>query len=232
MGAWLERNRRLIGVLLCVYGVLGFGLVAASGLTAAGFARNADDITNALVRQRDAISLAIDRGSAAIESGADTINALGGTLSGSTSILTRASQLLDEAALAGSALADGLAGLSVIGFQPLAGVADRFRTLSTTAVATSEDLKAATDSLSTTAAKLPQLSTNLHQTAAAMGGINEELAALPIGPRLEDQLRMVALMLAVAAGWFLVQALLALAFGVALLRDGGRRRGEASGAAA
>jgi hypothetical protein len=219
MQAWLARHRRAIGILLVVYAIFGFGLVVACAAGAVGFARNADDITVAVARQRDVISRAVENGRSSIVTAADMLESVQGTLQQTGPVVDNTVTLVNQATDATSGLADGLGAVALGPFQPLAGVADQFRKLVDTGRLTATALQSASQSLQSVSTGLPALEANLRKMAASMADINQELANLPLGPGLENQLRLVAVLLAVAAGWFLAQALLALLFGVALLRE-------------
>jgi prefoldin subunit 5 len=219
MQAWLGRHRQSIGSLLVVYAILGFGLVVVSVAGAVGFARNADDITATVERQRDVLTRAVDNGRSSILSAADTMDSVQGALQQPGPVIDRTVTLINQASDASSSLADRLASISLGPIQPLAGAADEFRKLTDTGRATASALQAAAQSLQGMNTRLPALEANLRKMADSMTEINQEIAKLPLGPGLESQLRLVGLLLAVAAGWFLVQALLALLFGVALLRE-------------
>jgi methyl-accepting chemotaxis protein len=231
MGAWLARHRRSIGILLLVYAILGFGLVAASVAGAVGFARNADEITATFSHQRDVITRAVENGRSSILSAADAMGSVQGALQKPVPVIDQTATLVGQASDAATSLADRLASISLGPIQPLAGAADQFRKLADTGRQTASALQTVSGSLQNMDTRLPELEANLRKMATSMTEINQELANLPLGPGLESQLRLIGLLLAVAAGWFLVQSLLALLFGVALLREREASPGASAGPA-
>jgi hypothetical protein len=219
MDSWIARHRRRVGVALLAFAVVGALLAAGSVIAGRTFLDDADSVDRTLGATKGSISDALGLAQDALESGAVTVESLGGSLSGSADVVGRAVTLADRISTLSDALAQAMAAVDVLGVRPFAAVGDQFAGLAANSRDIAGSLGAVKASLSATNQQLPELAASLRRLGDSMSAIAASLGDLPLGPQLVDQLQLGAVFLFAVAGWFLVPSLVAAGVGLVLLRS-------------
>ena len=169
---WLGVERRRLGTALLGFGLVGMVLAAiiAAGLIAGGIAaRNLDDRITA---DQAKLSAALHRVDASIDKLAVSTAHAGATLNTTSALINQAGIVIEDLAGVTDELANNL-GFNVLGQQPLAGAATRFRDFSTRLRTFGGMTGGLSDNLSTNADDLTGLTTEIQQ----IGDMTEDLSA-------------------------------------------------------
>jgi outer membrane murein-binding lipoprotein Lpp len=169
---WLGVERRRLGTALLVFGLVGMVLAAviAAGLIAGGFAaRNLDDRISA---DQVRLSAALHRMTTSIDTLATSTAHAGATLNTTSALIDQARLVIADVASTSDELANNL-GFSVLGQQPLAGAAGKFRDLSAQLKTFGGMTGGLSDNLSTNADDLTGLTSEIQQ----IGVLTQDLAA-------------------------------------------------------
>lgn len=199
------RALRTAGWSLVAYGLTGLALLMLAVVIGTGPVTSAEELLASLdgtlqaaadtARSSSAALLSVDAGMQQAQTG------------------TRdASTLVANAAATSGQLADAM-GLSILGTQPLAGLADDFRTIATQLSDLSTSLSTVGDALATSTSDLAAVRADVDRLA-----VEVELARAETGPGSgfgEGSLRLAYLAL---LAWLVLPAIGALVVGIGLLR--------------
>lgn len=199
-------RRRLAGLVLLAWGLLGAILVvtvAMAGLDAAGRAE----------RLLSSSNRALDAAATSTRSAAEALGGVEGGIGQAERSAGRAATLASNASTTLGALADSMS-LTILGTQPLLPLASGFRDSAADAAELADELGSLGGSLATTGSDTAQLADELLELATSL----EEAATTGAGdpPPL-------SLVLAALLAWIALPTLVALAAGVVLVS--GRRIG-------
>jgi hypothetical protein len=169
---WLGVDRRRLGTALLAFGLVGMILAAiiAAGLIAGGVAaRNLDD---RIAADQVKLSLALHRMTTSIDTLATSTAHAGATLNTTSALIDESGLVIGDLAGVSDELANNL-GFSVLGQQPLAGAAGKFRDFSVRLKAFQGMTGGLSDALSTNADDLTSLTGEVNQ----IGVMTADLAA-------------------------------------------------------
>ena len=210
---WLGVERRRLGTALLGFGLVGMVLAAiiAAGLIAGGIAaRNLDDRITA---DQARLSAALHRMTTSIDTLATSTAHAGATLNTTGALIDEAGLVIQDLAGVSDELANNL-GFSVLGQQPLAGAAGKFRDFSVRLKAfqgmtggLSDNLSTNADDLTTLTAEIKQIGSTSADLAARVDTFDQagEIVSLMVGGIILGGLLVLWLAIAAAfcawAGW-------------------------------
>jgi C4-dicarboxylate-specific signal transduction histidine kinase len=143
-------DRRRAGTALLVFGVVGVALAGVIAAALVGTAIATRDLDERLQADQARLAETLDELAVTTAAAVTSVENASRTLQTSGTTIVHARDVLDELASATDSLADSL-NISILGRQPFAGTAERFRTFSERVRVFSEDATGISDSLSTNA---------------------------------------------------------------------------------
>jgi len=153
---------------MLVFGIIGVALAGIIALALVGAAVAARDLDERLADQQARVASSLDQLATTTGAMVGSLENAGGTLDSSSIAVLHARDVLDELAAASNSLASGL-DISILGSQPFAGAAARFRTFSERVLVFREDATTIADSLGTNGDDMASL-------AVRMAAMERELA--------------------------------------------------------
>lgn len=153
---------------MLVFGIVGVALAGIIALALVGAAFAARDLDERVADQQARVAASLDKLATTTGAMVGSLENAGGTLDSSSIAVLHARDVLDELAAASNALASGL-DISILGSQPFAGAATRFRTFSERVLVFREDASTIAERLSTNGDDMAAL-------AVRMAAMERELA--------------------------------------------------------
>ena len=215
-------RRRLLGVGLTAYGLLG--LTAASLVVIATLAVG-PELESAFERvdqQREAIVATLESSASALERTADLADQTAGALASSGEIASEAANVSRRLADTLSRLASTFGSFQVLGNQPFAPLASDATQLAAQLRGIATDLDALGIRLASISRGIPALADDLATTGENLVVLAADLEELAVAESSTTVLRWLAIGLVLLVAWLVVPALIALGFGISLLRPPGR----------
>jgi len=197
-------SRRTTGRLLIAYAILGFVLVAFGAFTGLELAAQVERLSGTA---DEALSAA----ARATEAAADSFTAVDGSLSDAQTSADSAAGLAREAAGSLRSLAAAM-DVSILGTQPLQGLAAAFETNADQADALAGTLDAVGESLGDTRTEIARIGPELSSLSEELRTLGTEPEAAAAAPGL----RLFVVLLLV---WLVMQAFASLVAGLVLLRS-------------
>ena len=210
---WLGVERRRLGTVLLIFGLIGMVLAAviAAGLIAGGIAaRNLDD---RIAADQAKLSSSLHRIDASIAKLATSTDHAAATLNTTGALIGEAGLVIEDLAGVSDELANNL-NFNILGQQPLAGAANRFRDFGARLRTFQGMTGGLEDNLTTNANDLTSLTTEIEQIGVMTQDLAErvddfdragEIIALMVGGIILGGLLVAWLALAAAfcawAGW-------------------------------
>ena len=139
-------DQRRAGTALLVFGVIGIALAGLIALALVGTAFAARDLDERLMAEQAQLAETIDELATTTAAVVTSMENASATLETSSTSILHARDVLDALATATTSLADGL-DVSILGSQPFAGAAARFRTFSEQVAIFREDAAGISDRL-------------------------------------------------------------------------------------
>jgi hypothetical protein len=215
------RWRRVAGSLLVAYGIAGLLLVAGGGILVASSVARLDGLAATLETQREVLVRSLDA------TGTFLRDARSGTGNVQTSLVATTDSARQTATLT-RGLASAMeqlaaaSGISILGSQPFAGLGDTFAGVARQASEMGASLDATAASLAVNGSDLQQVredlgavQTEIDELRRQVAGAAIDASGLEAATRALDASRIVLFGLLV---WLAVQAVIAIAIGLALAR--------------
>ena len=143
-------DQRRAGTALLVFGVIGIALAGLIALALVGTAVAARDLDERLMAEQAQLAETIDELATTTAAVVTSMENASATLDTSSTSILHARDVLDALATATTSLADGLE-ISILGSQPFAGAAARFRTFGEQVATFREDATGISNRLTTNA---------------------------------------------------------------------------------
>ena len=143
-------DQRRAGTALLVFGVIGIALAGLIALALVGTAVAARDLDERLMAEQAQLAETIDELATTTAAVVTSMENASATLDTSSTSILHARDVLDALATATTSLADGLE-ISILGSQPFAGAAARFRTFGEQVAIFREDATGISNRLTTNA---------------------------------------------------------------------------------
>jgi hypothetical protein len=143
-------DQRRAGTAMLLFGVIGIALAGLIALALIGTAIAARDLDERLMSEQAQLAETIDELATTTAAVVTSMDNAAATLETSSASILHARDVLDALASATTSLADGLE-ISILGSQPFAGAAARFRTFSEQVAIFREDAAGISDRLTTNA---------------------------------------------------------------------------------
>jgi hypothetical protein len=211
-------RRRLLGVGLTAYGLLG---LAAAGILVIAALAVGPALQSTLDRvdgQRDAVVAGLESSASAIERSADLAVETAGALGSSGEIASEAANISRLLADALSRLAGTFGSFEVLGNQPFAPLASDATQLAAQLRGVAIDLDALGIRLAKIGRGIPALAEDLQATSDRLEVLADDLADLAVPESSTTVLAWLVVGFALLVAWLVVPAVVALAVGIALLR--------------
>ena len=214
-------HRRLIGVGLTAYGLLG--LAAASLVVVATLAvgPELESAAERVDQQRQAIVATLESSASALERTADLAGETAGALASSGEIASEAANVSRRLADTLSRLATTFGSFQVLGNQPFAPLAFDAGQLAAQLRGIAADLDALGIRLGSISRGIPALADDLDTTSQRLVALGADLEQLAVAESATTVLRWLAIGLVLLVAWLIVPALIALGVGINLLRRPG-----------
>lgn len=214
-------HRRLLGVGLTAYGLLG--LAAASLVVVATFAvgPELESTFERIDRQREAIVATLESSASALERTAALADEAAGALASSGDIASEAANVSRRLADTLSRLASTFGSFAILGNEPFAPLASDANQLAAQLRGIATDLDALGIRLRSIASDVPALADDLEATSEQLVVLADELEQLTIAESSTMALRWLAIGIVLLVAWLIVPALVALGVGINLLRRPG-----------
>jgi tetrahydromethanopterin S-methyltransferase subunit B len=168
-------DQRRAGTTMLVFGVIGIALAGLIALALAGTAIAARDLDERLVAEQAQLAEAIDELAATTAAVVTSMENASSTLETSSTSILRARDVLDALASATTSLADGLE-ISILGSQPFAGAAVRFRAFSEQVAIFREDAGGISDRLTTNADDMSALAVRVESMETRLRDYADRIA--------------------------------------------------------
>lgn len=209
------RNRRLLGVGLVVYGVLGVVIIA---IVAVALIRPIDrigELSTSVEDQRILLVSSMVQGETTLREMAAGVRRMDSSLTSARSATDRSSQIAVGVAQSMFQLRDAMS-ISILGTQPLIGLAAGFDQTGTQLLQLSSDLTTIGTSLDTNAADVATTAANLDQLADTVNTLTDSVENGPSVGVSAEALDAVRIAIFAVAGWLLVFAVACVVVGAYL----------------
>jgi hypothetical protein len=168
-------DQRRAGTTMLVFGVIGVVLAGFIALALVGTAIAARDLDERLVADQARLAETLDELATTTAAVVTSMDNAAATLEASSASVLHARDVLDALATATTSLADGLE-ISILGSQPFAGAAARFRTFSEQVAIFREDASGIADRLTANAEDMSALAVRVGSTEARLRDYAERIA--------------------------------------------------------
>jgi hypothetical protein len=197
-------SRRTTGRLLIAYAILGFVLVAFGAFTGLELAAQVERLSGTADQALSAAARATD-------AAADSFTSVDGSLSDAQTSADSAAGLAREAAGSLRSLAASM-DVSILGTQPLQGLAAAFE-------ANAEQADALAGTLDSVGASLGDTRTEVARIGPELSSLSEELRTLGTEPEAAAAAPGLRLFVVLLLVWLVMQAFASLVAGLVLLRS-------------
>ncbi len=225
-----ERARRLLGVALTVYGLIGIGIFMAIALNVARPLERARSLSESVEEQRAALVDALEQAEVTIEQMSDGVGGMDASLLDARSATDRASIIATGISTSMFQLRDSMMiTIPILGGQPLAGLAGGFDNTGQQLTLLSQDLTAIGAALETNRADVATTAEDLALLASAVADLS---TAVDEGPTVDISivtLDSVRFGMYAVAGWLALLAVGCVLTGLYLLLSRSPRVLDASG---
>ena len=168
-------DQRRAGTAMLVFGVIGIVLAGLIALALVGTAVAARDLDERLMAEQAQLAETIDELATTTAAVVTSMENAAATLETSSTSILHARDVLDALATATTSLADGLE-ISILGSQPFAGAAARFRTFSEQVAIFREDAAGISDRLTTNADDMSALAVRVESMETRLRDYAERIA--------------------------------------------------------
>jgi len=168
-------DQRRAGTGLLVFGVIGIALAGLIALALVGTAIAARDLDERLMAEQAQLAETIDELATTTAAVVASMENAAATLDTSSTSILHARDVLDALASATTSLADGLE-ISILGSQPFAGAAARFRTFSEQVAIFREDAAGISDRLITNADDMSALAVRVESMETRLRDYADRIA--------------------------------------------------------
>jgi hypothetical protein len=214
-------RRRLLGVGLTAYGLLG---LAAALLVVVAVLAIGPELESTLQRidgQRERIVVTLESSASALERTADLAEDAAGAVASSGEIASEAANVSRRLADTLSRLSSTFGSFQVLGNQPFAPLASDASQLAAQLRGIATDLDALGIRLGSISRGIPALADDLATTGEQLVALAGDLEQLAVMDSATTALRWLAIGLVLLVAWLVIPALIALGFGIHLLRRPG-----------
>ena len=209
-----RRLLRLLGTILIAYGLLGIVLFVGVALAIGGPIDEAGRLTVSIEGQRGALLESLEQASLTIGQAATGVRGMDGSLEQARQATDRASLLSQGVAVSMYELRNAM-GLTILGAQPLIGLAAGFDQAGQQLELLSQDVAAIGEALSSNRGDARMVATSLDRLSESVGDLTQSVRE---GPGLQvssDALEAMRLGLYALVGWMLLLASGCVVAGVA-----------------
>jgi hypothetical protein len=211
-------HRRLLGVGLTAYGLLGLGAALLVVVATLAIGPELDAAAQRIDSQRDEIVTTLESSASALERTADLADETAGALASSGEIASEAANVSRRLANTLSRLATTFGSFQVLGNQPFAPLASDATQLAAQLRGIATDLDALGIRLGSISRGIPALADDLDTTAQQLVALADDLEQLAVTDSAPTVLRWLAIGIVLLVAWLVVPALIALGVGINLLR--------------
>ncbi len=211
-------HRRLLGVGLTAYGLLGLAAALLVVIATLTIGPELDEAAQRIDAQRDRIVTTLESSASALERTADLADETAGALASSGEIASEAANVSRRLADTLSRLGTTFGSLQVLGNQPFAPLAADASQLAAQLRGIATDLDALGIRLGSVSRGIPALADDLATTAQQLVALARDLEQLAVADSTATVLRWLAIGLVLLVAWLVIPALFALGVGVNLLR--------------
>jgi len=211
-------HRRLLGVGLTAYGLLGLGAALLVVVATLAIGPELDAAARRIDSQRDEIVTTLESSASAIARTADLADETAGALASSGEIASEAANVSRRLADTLGRLATTFGSFQVLGNQPFAPLASDASQLAAQLRGIATDLDALGIRLGSVSRGIPALADDLDTTSQQLVALAGDLEQLAVTDSAATVLRWLAIGLVLLVAWLVIPALIALGVGVNLLR--------------
>jgi C4-dicarboxylate-specific signal transduction histidine kinase len=198
-------ERRRAGTALLVFGVIGVLLAGVIALALVGTAIATRDLDERLEADQARLAETIDELAVTTASATRSMQNASTTLETAGSAVLDARDVLDDLAASTDSLADSL-GITILGNQPFAGTAQRFRTFSERVRVFSEDASGIATALSTNSADMATLAERVALMETQLNSYAERIAESERIGQIGTWIAVSVLLGGLLAAWLAVAA--------------------------
>lgn len=211
-------RRRLLGVGLTAYGLLGLAAASLVVIATLAIGPELDAAAQRIDRQRDEIVTTMESSAAALARTADLADDTSGALARSGEIASEAANVSRRLADTLRSLATTFGSFQILGNQPFAHLASDASQLAAQLRGIATDLDALGIRMGSISRGIPALADDLDTTAQQLVALADDLEQLAVTDSAATLLRWLAIGLVLLVAWLVVPALIALGVGISLLR--------------
>jgi methyl-accepting chemotaxis protein len=214
-------RRRLLGVGLTAYGLLG--LAAASLVVVATLAvgPELEATFERIDQQRDTIVATLESSASALDRTAALVDDASGAVASSGEIASEAANVSRRLADTLSRLASTFGSFEILGNSPFAPLASDATQLAAQLRGIATDLDAIGIRLGSMARDIPALADDLETTSEQLAILADDLEQITVAESSTTVLRWLLVGIVLLVAWLVVPALIALGIGISLLRRPG-----------
>jgi hypothetical protein len=211
-------RRRLLGVGLTAYGLLGLAAALLVVVAMVGIGPELEAAFQRIDGQRDRIVLTLESSASALERTAGLAEEAAGAVARSGEISSEAANVSRRLADTLSRLSATFGSFSVLGNEPFAPLAADASQLAAQLRGIATDLDAIGIRLGSISRGIPALADDLAATSEQLVALADDLEQLEVVVAATWALRWLAIGLVLLVAWLVIPALMALGFGLRLLR--------------
>lgn len=215
-GRW---RRRLVGLGLIGYGLIGIALFVAVALAIARPLERAQRLSSSVESQRAALTVTLDETSSTIRQMSDAVGRMDFSLSEAKAATDRGSSIASGVATSMFQLRDAMS-LSIFGAQPLISLAVGFDNSAHQLQLLGDNMTAIGLALEGNRADVLTTSTNLRLLAESVGQLSTAVADSPSVEISTATLNVVRLAIYAVAGWMVLLAVGCVIAGLYLIGSG------------
>lgn len=222
-----RRNMRLLGMGLLVYGVLGVVIFVVVAVSLTRPLERIGELSNSVEEQRVLLVDSMVQGETTIREMAAGVRRMDTSLSSARAATDRSSQIAVGVAESMFQMRDAMS-ISILGAQPLIGLAAGFDQTGSQLLQLSSDLTTIGASLQTNSADIVTTAGSLDELADTVNTLKDSVEDGPAVGISAEALDAVRVSIFAVAGWLLLFAVGCVVVGAYLLLSGGRRPSEAT----